>query len=834
VALYHYADRQGWSDLDAPVLLAQSDGAGSGPDFKVCADSSRVSVFQCTYGFPASPNANLALRIKEDPLGTQPETYGQAIRTYPYAENSVGFRYHHPWVPPAQGALYRAITLQVYDHNSGSVLVEHPLRVYRAPVIFVHGWDGAYGTMEGLHQSMDATGQWPEALMENYDFNALSYRTFYENRYIVPGLISEKLDVCRRTGYAAGKVDAIAHSMGGILARLYLQSSWGGARAKEYQGDLFRLITVDTPHFGSQEANFIQEVLTCNEGGFGDAMRAVRYWLGMNEDPVYTGGACADLAVNSAGIVAALNGANSINRAVVPSRAVVCVGSPARYMVQYPTESWWAAIVLPALALGVGDDGRDGMQAFVDLLFNGEDSDAIVPVSSQAGGLASIAGPFLGQAHSGAPGNSRVKDDIIATLNERPESSVWSSGGFGFTQLTYQPRCPAGGATPRQNADATLALTGGIITSPEGPVTANPGQDISIELNGPSGTASILVVTSGAAQADSMAWLLGSSATYSLHVPMDVMGSMRVFAFAADGAGIAAFDSLDVNVEVTAGLTSLAFRPATGLWAYQDNQSVAALYGSFSDGYSRALNRVPGVTWWTDGNGIAEVDGHGIVSGLAGGEARVYASYMGDTTSVAVHIANRGTLVPTFISSFVAQPSAGGVTLTWRLGDGGAPGQFRLLGNLGPRSWDVPITAQRDGSFTARDDAPILHGAGEVVYRLQLGGTDGVWRTVWEERVILGNVPAVTVLGSARPNPFNPLTRIDYDLASPRPVKLTIYDAMGRLIRRLVKSEGEAAGRHEVAWDGRSDSGAAMPSGVYFCRLEAGDYVQTIKLALFK
>lgn len=98
------------------------------------------------------------------------------------------------------------------------------------------------------------------------------------------------------------------------------------------------------------------------------------------------------------------------------------------------------------------------------------------------------------------------------------------------------------------------------------------------------------------------------------------------------------------------------------------------------------------------------------------------------------------------------------------------------------------------------------------------------------------DLPIVTTprLHQNQPNPFNPRTVITYELPTADPVRLTIYDAKGRLVRHLVDSGAQVAGRHEAVWDGRSDDGVAKSSGVYFCRLEAGDYVQTIKLALLK
>ncbi len=83
------------------------------------------------------------------------------------------------------------------------------------------------------------------------------------------------------------------------------------------------------------------------------------------------------------------------------------------------------------------------------------------------------------------------------------------------------------------------------------------------------------------------------------------------------------------------------------------------------------------------------------------------------------------------------------------------------------------------------------------------------------------------------PNPFNPKTTVAYGLATAGPVTLQIYGVDGRHLRTLV-NEHQAAGRHEVDWDGRDDSGAQLASGAYLARMEATDRTQTIRLLLLK
>jgi hypothetical protein len=84
------------------------------------------------------------------------------------------------------------------------------------------------------------------------------------------------------------------------------------------------------------------------------------------------------------------------------------------------------------------------------------------------------------------------------------------------------------------------------------------------------------------------------------------------------------------------------------------------------------------------------------------------------------------------------------------------------------------------------------------------------------------------------PNPFNPQTTIAYELASPQPVQLAIYDTRGRQVRALVHGDVMPAGRHSLVWDGRSDDGRELPSGVYLSRLEAGGVVSQGRMTMVR
>ena len=90
------------------------------------------------------------------------------------------------------------------------------------------------------------------------------------------------------------------------------------------------------------------------------------------------------------------------------------------------------------------------------------------------------------------------------------------------------------------------------------------------------------------------------------------------------------------------------------------------------------------------------------------------------------------------------------------------------------------------------------------------------------------------VLHRNAPNPFNPQTTIAFDMPKQEAVRLTVYDVSGRLVDVLVDNEIAAQGRNEVVWRGRDMAGRVVSAGVYFYRLEAGNYSETKRMVLVK
>jgi hypothetical protein len=151
------------------------------------------------------------------------------------------------------------------------------------------------------------------------------------------------------------------------------------------------------------------------------------------------------------------------------------------------------------------------------------------------------------------------------------------------------------------------------------------------------------------------------------------------------------------------------------------------------------------------------------------------------------------------------------------------------LDALGRAIWlDAPFDVERapDGPGAP---GPLAAWGGtayeEGPYTIELAGV------AWSP-VAIGDLaaprPVATRLEPNAPNPFGATTAIRYTLAEPAPVSLRVYDATGRLVRRLVTvAESAPAAAYLVHWDGRDESGRSVPAGTYFYRLEAGPHAES-------
>jgi protocatechuate 3,4-dioxygenase beta subunit len=170
-----------------------------------------------------------------------------------------------------------------------------------------------------------------------------------------------------------------------------------------------------------------------------------------------------------------------------------------------------------------------------------------------------------------------------------------------------------------------------------------------------------------------------------------------------------------------------------------------------------------------------------------------------------------------------------GQALSWATSD--QNGRYEILG-IAPGQYY--IQAGKIGFATSfNGDAPSREQTTPVVVS---NGTTNVNITLNQSgatTVDLEVLPQNVELYGNYPNPFNPETRIHFALPQPMQVTLTIYDMLGREIRRL--QDGTLPeGSHRLLWDGRDSNGATLSSGVYWYRLATPEATRTGKMVLMR
>ncbi len=201
--------------------------------------------------------------------------------------------------------------------------------------------------------------------------------------------------------------------------------------------------------------------------------------------------------------------------------------------------------------------------------------------------------------------------------------------------------------------------------------------------------------------------------------------------------------------------------------------------------------------------------------------------------------------LPVELSSFTAVPENGAVNLSWTTQNEIDNLGFMLERRLKEESdWEtiasykthVELAGQGNKNSPTNyhfADSNVFSG-NTYIYRLSDLDVNGEIHSKQEIQVKASDtvVPESTELSSAFPNPFNPFnpgTRVQYQLETDVKVTLSVVDITGRTVRTIV-NENQPAGRYEIAWDGKDSYGNSTPSGVYLLVLKAGNLTKTHKV----
>jgi len=163
------------------------------------------------------------------------------------------------------------------------------------------------------------------------------------------------------------------------------------------------------------------------------------------------------------------------------------------------------------------------------------------------------------------------------------------------------------------------------------------------------------------------------------------------------------------------------------------------------------------------------------------------------------------------------------------LGGAGRAAEIAFLQGVNLSSFGLPVCGD---PFTT----PNLENIRDHIFPYAIRATAGLLYWFGRETGLIvtevsdqhGSVPAGFVLGQNYPNPFNPITTIKYSLPERSYVEIKVLDMLGREVATL-SNEEKQAGSYTVQWNANG-----VASGVYFYRLQAGEFHETKKLVLQK
>lgn len=504
------------------------------PYLKICADGSRATWFTVSVTGGPVDLEQLKFRVAG---GNGDIGYSGAFNNeYAFGSNSTSTRFRHPRYmdDPGYG---RYDEVEVYSESDPSVvLASITVRFYRSAMVFVHGFGGDISTFENMAlNTLLPAGYYPyvpglqseSPLLWRADYAIYSLARFSTNSTVLPFAINRALNQAISNGYSSGSVSVVAHSMGGLLARMYVQST----NDYTYRNDINRLITLNTPHYGTQAANYLMN----NTGVLSAVVLLLTSTPGMY-------GAVQDMNVNS---------------------------DPIRYQINIAQPE-----TVPSVTIATDEDGEQSGEAlYVALsailyrpistgifgmnIYDGDDHDLIVPRASQRCGIFNE--PVIPeQWHIGSAADGLVTSRVIALMNSDPAGSSFVQFGFPVGQL-YFPISPTPsdleGPSSRDRSSSSME-----IISPAAGAVYTPGEfvQVSVEYSAEL-TEMLLLITGGGVDP----FIVESVAQGSLQfqIPGNAVGNMQLSLLGSDGTDWVASDESYITILSTAIPDSIRATP---------------------------------------------------------------------------------------------------------------------------------------------------------------------------------------------------------------------------------------------------------------------------------
>jgi pimeloyl-ACP methyl ester carboxylesterase len=520
----------------------------------------------------------------------------------------------------------RDVTITV---SAGGPPVHYTITLHRPPVVLVHGYLGSPKTWQTFEGVLNRSGFHAEAVAypstESFD----PERFFLANK-TVPALhdkILRVLNNVRARGIAASRVDVVAHSMGGLVARSLVQFQQGKLYTETgnfRRGYFHKLITVATPHFGTQLANSLDGLKDCTVTLAGGTAVLVGTLIDLG---VFVfAPATSDLKVGSAAI-------RHINETSVPSMTIVGIKPPTSNA-EGVFRRFLGTFLIQSL----------------DAIFFTDQHDLVVQARSQAGGSplsplnvvpnvvhTTLFDPLqIALAEPESPG---VHERLLQLLYA-PVSSFAPS--LPPPSTISEPPIEIGLACklllPSELGKAQVQVPGIMFTSPSNGTFVRPGETVRL-------TATVInnvPIQNVVFFAQGFGLLPQGASPFEAQftAPTNLLGPQTMVVLASDAQGRLYGDVLTLIIQPQARLLSLSVQPQTVVLPHIAARVQLEVVGNFDDGIQRPLTTAStGTTYQIQRNGaVITIGPDGLITAVANGRDVVTITNSGLRITVPVEV----------------------------------------------------------------------------------------------------------------------------------------------------------------------------------------------------
>ncbi|MFA4872068.1 MAG: hypothetical protein WC610_03375 [Patescibacteria group bacterium] len=507
------------------------------------------------------------------------------------------------------GLKSRLITIKVVYQGEERYQFQFPL--FRPPVVMLHGLWGYSTAWDGvINELVQERNLYPQDLFWNHSYYSSNASSFKENKDVCDSAIFCGLFFARQAGYSAGKVDVIAHSMGGLLVRWYLHNL--GTKQKHYQGDIHKFISIGVPYSGSQLADLAMTP------GYYQVLR----WIFEKIDKPIDKGAIDNLRVDSPAIDVILNG-DIHPENIVPSHAI------ATTTVYLGEDDSWVRVFYEFFSTAF----RLDIDLIPIALFR-ESNDYVVALSSQRGGSLSTT-HFEDIFHLKQLNARIVKEKIVDLLNARLSLTDFSMSGFHPVDLHFAIPFETAKFVETMKLAAETSETESVkIVSPVSGAVIDAGTVIDVKVQATGSVDRVLI-----AGKDIVYTKTAPPFDFSCFLPIEIIGPYNIVAVGFGANNAITTDTIQLRVSAPAQLVGFRTHPPSLLIAIEGEKADFRVLGEFSDFVRRDITSSEnGTSYSIADTGIAVVVSDGVIRGIQTGETTLTISNNGLSTNLIVSV----------------------------------------------------------------------------------------------------------------------------------------------------------------------------------------------------